>query len=106
MGRVGDWQLEGHEENVGTIASERYARRCIGVRLPLRSSHLNVRRPLCTCARKLLKTLARPPGPGDALVPADAMQTQTPRSSAQHSQPASPRQVLAPRGERSLDESR
>jgi hypothetical protein len=37
----------------------------------------------------------------------DAMQTTTPlRSTAQQPQPASPRQVLAPRGERNVDESR
>ena len=35
------------------------------------------------------------------------MQTTTPlRTSAQQPQPTSPRQVLAPRGERALDESR
>jgi hypothetical protein len=37
----------------------------------------------------------------------EAMQTSMPlRSSAQQPQPVSPRQVLAPRGERSADESR
>jgi len=35
------------------------------------------------------------------------MQTTTPhRSSAQQPQPATPRQVLAPRGDRTIDESR
>jgi hypothetical protein len=54
-----------------------------------------------------LKLFDRLPGPGDAFVQDEAMQTHMPRnSSTQQPQQTSPLQALAPRGERGQHESR